>query len=340
MRQLEDVQYARGLDGARVGEWTPEFIQLLKTRFESTKADLSDETKFGRNGDNYTPIIVPTNETRHAINRKIIRANLEKNPTETVWRINASVTTSARGRKPNAAQLREIRTLPDNRTKRLPAQLDIFIGMRVAIQSNIATELGVATSTSGFVYDVIFPEKTTFEHVPYTKDDCHFVSVPSLMPKCILVQVDGARHPRIEGLCDDVPDDVFPVLMSEQRVQIRLPSNGRIRSFSITLKQFPVVPSYALTVHRVQGMTLKSVIIGSFFEGRPQPSSAVYVMLSRVKSASGLFLLQDFSQLFSEVPRRIPLCISPKVSNELSRLRNLAVCTRKRLSEFIECGSD
>jgi ATP-dependent DNA helicase PIF1 len=55
-----------------------------------------------------------------------------------------------------------------------------------------------------------------------------------------------------------------------------------------TFKQFPIIPAYALTIHKSQGMTLDSAIVDCkniFATGQ------LYVALSRVRSMKNLKII-------------------------------------------------
>jgi hypothetical protein len=52
--------------------------------------------------------------------------------------------------------------------------------------------------------------------------------------------------------------------------------------FAISRRQFPLMPSYALTVHRVQGQTLQR--LGLFFTGDAFCHGLLFTALSRVRS--------------------------------------------------------
>ena len=54
--------------------------------------------------------------------------------------------------------------------------------------------------------------------------------------------------------------------------------------FVLHRRQFPLIPSYALTVHRVQGQTLRS--LGIYFSGDVFCHGMLFTALSRVRSWS------------------------------------------------------
>ena len=55
-------------------------------------------------------------------------------------------------------------------------------------------------------------------------------------------------------------------------------------------EQFPLVPAYAMTVHRCQGMTLSRIAVAFEQQERWRPFGLVYVALSRCKSMKGLWV--------------------------------------------------
>ncbi|KAI0566563.1 AAA ATPase [Gracilaria domingensis] len=63
----------------------------------------------------------------------------------------------------------------------------------------------------------------------------------------------------------------------------------RDASILASRKQFPIIPAYAVTIHKCQGLTLQSVAV-EFTSTRWKPNGMVYVALSRCVSLKGLWV--------------------------------------------------
>jgi ATP-dependent exoDNAse (exonuclease V) alpha subunit len=88
----------------------------------------------------------------------------------------------------------------------------------------------------------------------------------------------------------------------------------------VSLEQFPLVPAFAITIHKIQGQTLTRAIIGSFRNNLSSIASfsAIYVALSRARRLDQLLLLEKFD---SAIVRR---CSIPMhLLDELKRLEAL-----------------
>ena len=116
------------------------------------------------------------------------------------------------------------------------------------------------------------------------------------------------------NLADDVVP-IFPEHVSTDKVYL-----GRNHSLTFQVQNFPIVPSFALTVHKIQGQTLQKAIIGSFKNNKTSFASfsAMYVALSRARKLEGLLLLEPFDKQAQSK------CATPThLANELDRLRSL-----------------
>ena len=88
------------------------------------------------------------------------------------------------------------------------------------------------------------------------------------------------------------------------------------------MRQFPLAPVHAVTVHKVQGETLDVAIV------RPKPikqMSGLYVAFSRVQQQQGLFLIGkvDIVSRLNET-RRGAQNLDRACRKELARLEELA----------------
>ena len=64
-----------------------------------------------------------------------------------------------------------------------------------------------------------------------------------------------------------------------------IPGNKK-HTIVATMNRFPVLPNHATTGHKLQGQTKENLFISAWYYGKNWP----YVVLSRVKQLSGLFL--------------------------------------------------
>ena len=82
----------------------------------------------------------------------------------------------------------------------------------------------------------------------------------------------------------------------------------------VMVSQFPLVPAYALTIHKAQGLTLQQAAVDPRDSFNP---ALLYVALSRVTSLAGLTLL--------EYIKRVDIKPRPDVDAEMRRLRGIGL---------------
>jgi hypothetical protein len=93
-------------------------------------------------------------------------------------------------------------------------------------------------------------------------------------------------------------------------------SNTIRQKISMTRKQFPISPAFAVTGYKVQGKTLDKVIIDLCPPiGKPLPRSYAYVAMTRCKTSNDLLILQDFPM--SVLTQKPPITLL----NEMNRLK-------------------
>ena len=81
------------------------------------------------------------------------------------------------------------------------------------------------------------------------------------------------------------------------------------------LSTYPLVPSYALTVEKIQGSTLDGIILGTLHHSSRKSFSAalLYVALSRVRRLSDLYLSEPLSMEDIRAPPQ-------RILDEIARL--------------------
>ena len=89
----------------------------------------------------------------------------------------------------------------------------------------------------------------------------------------------------------DKGNHTFRLKPEKVTVNVPLKLMGRkLGNFTnLKMMQFPVNSNIATTGHKLQGQTKKALVVGSWFYGCP---NWVYVVISRVKTLSGLFITE------------------------------------------------
>ncbi|KAK3911536.1 ATP-dependent DNA helicase [Frankliniella fusca] len=150
----------------------------------------------------------------------------------------------------------------EDKANGLPSELIMGRGARIMLKRNLWTKKGLVNGTMGTLVDILYDE----DNEP-----------PFGTPRILMCQFDNYKGPGI-GPNNLVP--IGPVVSSWKS------SHG-----SCSRQQFPVVLSYACTIHKSQGLSLDQAVIS--IGKREFSLGLTYVALSRVRSFEGL-LLKDF----------------------------------------------
>ena len=153
-----------------------------------------------------------------------------------------------------------------HKTGRLVKQLQLKIGARVMLTNNIDISDGLTNGAVGTVTHII-----------------------SCADTVILVEFDNkkvGRHAKGSSRYKHIAQNSVPV----KRYQATFNIDGR-KSAHASRTQYPLVLSWAVTIHKVQGLTLDAVVVDmSLDKGSYNPGQA-YVAFSRVKTLQGLHIV-------------------------------------------------
>jgi hypothetical protein len=133
----------------------------------------------------------------------------------------------------------------------------------------------------------------------------------SKLPLAIWIQID----PKLESIPNR--PGLFPWLPISTSISCDISTKSTIR---VKITTFPIVPAFALTTEKCQGLTLQGAIIPplrTIDRWNPQ-SSALYVALSRPSSIENLRLLQPLT--LQDFDYFTP---SNEIIQELSRLKQM-----------------
>ena len=171
--------------------------------------------------------------------------------------------------------------------KDLPEKIELAIGMKVMVTSNIATDLDITNGARGTVVDIILdPEEPplgggailTLKH----------------LPQCVLVKLNRTRAARLDGL----EEGVIPIFPARSSMQIVMDRKAK----TVTRLQYPITAAYCFTDYRSQGQTIPHVIV----DIASPPSGKLslfnlYVALSRSSGRESIRLLREFDdEIFLE----------------------------------------
>jgi len=297
-RQASDPQYSEFLNRLRIRK-------CIQKRSSTEKDDLDYLssrilTNLCDSGENLSdfhdaPIIVGSKIVRDALNAKMVVYHSERlGQRAEVYYARDSVRQSAA-----PAGLQEYMwNLPSRVNKESFGKLLLFPGMKVMVTENVAFDSGIVNGTEGTVIRIYYEEDDEGRR----------------FAKVVHLHVEGI------GLCiEGLGKDIVPIFPAPRRIEHEIIGDSGMRITGFTRRQLPLIPGYAYTDFKSQGRSLSKAIV-DLATARGQ---GAYVMLSRVRSLSGVIILRWFpaSKLYHN--------LSEELRNELSRLDILRKATDK-----------
>ena len=259
-RQGKDKPYAELLNRIRIGEYTQEDIDLLKTRVRpKNHPDLKSASLF---------ILCKRKACTETNMKYLIHLNGEL------------LSLQAKHHHATQAKYKPYINPKDGTiaTTSFVDLLRIKIGAKLMLIHNTDTCDGLTNGQMGELVGII---RTT-------KGD-----VDKLVLKLNNAQCGNQNRSKFPNLSKKFPNCVFIERVS---IQYSLRKRSGVAGATATAIQFPVTLSFAITSHKIQGQTIPSptkVVLGldSVFE-----DAQAYVMLSRVQQLDQIFILDSLDQ--------------------------------------------
>jgi hypothetical protein len=222
----------------------------------------------------------------------------------------------------DSAMLRKLKRSAIGTFRGRPGDFLVAIGMPVIFGDSVKytneegeQQVAAANGSTGRIFGLQFPDGTTFSE--QTQTDGQRYLLPSKQVRYVLVQVDNAKFPKFK----DLPEGVLPVKPTSQA--------GDKNLSVISLKQVPLCPNFASTIHKLQSQTLHVLTLAEFTTLEPNllkllHGSHLYVLLSRVRTLAGLFMLSPIEQKDID----FFTALLDRYTPELNRLKVLAQLSR------------
>ena len=156
----------------------------------------------------------------------------------------------------------------------LPRTVSLAVGAQVMLRRNIVCEEGLVNGARGIVVGFTWPEGREGP------------SEPGVLPNSVLIKFHDARVGRVSRVTvsdeDGLEVDAVPI------EPISAKFYGR-QGVTLQRTQLPLLPCWAATIHKVQGLSLDAAVIDlgpKVFE-----DGMAYFALSRVRTLEGVALL-------------------------------------------------
>ena len=228
----------------------------------------------------YAPLLTTNNKTRYEFNYSILNQFAQQTK-----RTYHSYHTSITSKEDLTPILRkDLLQLPENATEKLPTRLDLVLGMPLTVtQNNENGHLPLMNGTIGTLYSIV------------NDPDNQTVTLPNGVvrhkkpPLLIWIQTSSKLR-----LAPNFPQGLFPLFAVSQTVSAKFSASHSIK---IKLHTLTVVPAFALTTEKCQGLTLKGCIVApllTIYRTSPQ-KTALYVALSRPTTIQNLHLCEPLT---------------------------------------------
>jgi hypothetical protein len=208
--------------------------------------------------------------------------------------------------------------------------------MPVLLTDNIACELGLSNGTQGIFRELIYDDQEDPDGLNVRSEVFPSNTIYIRKPLYALVEINTSQ---VETNLDGLRPKLIPIPLIKKRFTVpikqlfgrqfeRMQRGKKVpQGIQVTRTQLPIVPAFAITTYKAQGLTMNKIIVDLQVPLGALQVASIYVPLSRVKRAEDIAILRPFDMKVLQVRP------SPAQEAELKRLDELDRKTRR------ECAS-
>lgn len=176
------------------------------------------------------------------------------------------------------------------RTGRLDPVLKLYVGCEVMLTENIDVQAGLANGTRAKVTSIIINQQTDLFNINIG----HNVTVKGIYASNVkYINLKHCnQHVQLQNFSVKPKQSTFNALIPLPVNILTINSNLRPKPIPMTATQFPIIINNATTGHKLQGIGVEKLFVHHWNYRKNWP----YVVLSRVKTISGLYLRQNLSR--------------------------------------------
>ena len=210
--------------------------------------------------------------------------------------------------------------------------------MPVLLTDNIACELGLSNGTQGIFRELVYDDQENPSSFKINNAVFPSNAIYIRKPLYALVEISTSQlDTRLEGL----RPKLIPIPLIRKQFTVSLKqlfgsllernlNNKKVTEvIQVTRTQLPIVPAYAITTYKAQGLTMSRIVVDLQVPLGALQVASVYVPLSRVKRADDLAILRPFNMKVLQVRP------SSAQDAELKRLDELNQRTQRECAHLV-----
>lgn len=305
VRQLSDPIMAGICERLRTNEPTLRDIQLLNTRVVTHVNRPPAECTY----------VTFTNIDRRYFNRSIAHSFFQSVPVQgnsLDWRERGGLRLRAVHARLDGERLnpRAIKTLKRDTAQasgwKVESDLDVIVGSKYMITTNLLVEKGICNGTPVTIHDVVLKAGTQIRLEDYSEQytDVQVHSVSAADVVCLILKHEDGPYAQDDTFTPALGVGFFPVMYVKQSVRVNQDVFINGVNVKVSVRQFPIIPSICRTIHKSQGCTLEPLCTGSLKAFGCGQRGLLYVMISRCKSLENLYMLFKLSENIRRYVRR------------------------------------